>query len=443
MPNPWGWTQIKQLLDEVAPLTTDRKSPDSFEGTSRLAFRLFGFIPQSKAELRRLRDNAKRYFRLATSRRPETREILMPYRRELRALVWSTRQRLATAIAAVNPHGWDKRAWGLFHALQANLGKMPRTYFLTVTFRKHATYEQVRKKLKGIVGNILGRAGFESVDVVAWHPKRGSDARIHAHLIFWNVRPRSRQAESAAVKRVDAALKAGRYGAGSCPLSKTRDFLSTAAYLAFNYDRMLKLAKGPSNPIPKYAKLLRPPKQVLPGRPWTKTGRFSFVTPATKAWRAAVARYAVATGKDENGCWRWIWRERHRIRAYLQPEEWCSVCVTGLDGYTYQVASYGVDHLGNETYLVSNEERGGFVLTDRGLEVVAGYQASFNALPKNDRLDLTTGQRANWREVWGMPFQRRRNQRRVPMPRRNPVSTPRRYRRGCAGQKLAGTANTC
>ena len=286
---------------------------------------------------------------------------------------------------------------GAVPRLQTNLGKLPRTYFLTVTFRKRATYEEARKQLKGITGNILYRAGFESVDVVAWHPKGGNDAHIHAHLIFWNTRPRSRQAESAAVKRVDAALKAGCYGAGSCPLTETRSFLKTAAYLAYNYDRMLKLAKGPSNPIPKYSKLVRPPKEVLPGRLWTKTGRFSFLTPATKAWRAAVGRYAAATGKAENGCWRWIWRERHRIRAYLQPEEWCGVGVTGLDGFHYRVASYGEDHIGNETYLFSSEERGGFVLTDRGLELVAGYQAACEVLPKNDRLDLTTGKRANWR----------------------------------------------
>ena len=116
MLNPWGWTQIKRLLDEVTPLTTERKSPDSLEGIETLAIRLFGFNPQGKEELRRLRDNAKRYFRQARCGRPETREILMPYRRELRALVWATRQRLATTIALVNPHGWDKRAWGLFHA---------------------------------------------------------------------------------------------------------------------------------------------------------------------------------------------------------------------------------------------------------------------------------------------------------------------------------------
>lgn len=78
--------------------------------------------------------------------------------------------------------------------------------------------------------------------------------------------------------------------------------------------------------------------------------------------------------------------------------------MTGLDGYTYHVIPYGEDAVGNETYLLSSEERGGFVLTEHGLQVVGKFEVMCETLPKNDLLDLTTGEHACWMEVWGLPI---------------------------------------
>jgi hypothetical protein len=416
MPNPWGWPQIRQLLDEVL-LTDDWKTTDSPESEETMSLRLYGFLPKGKGELRRLRDNAKRYYRLG-SIGGAARETVKPYRSKLRALVWATRWKLASVLTAPNLHDWGKPAWGVFQSLQANLGSLRRVYVLTLTFREHLTYAQIRDRLRGVTRNILYRAGFQSADVIALHPKPDHDARLHAHLIVWSRRPRSRQADAAAAKRVDAALSAGRYGAGLHRLSPASNLLDALAYFAWNYDSTLKLAKGEHNPIPKHAKILSLPQEVQDGRRWARTGKFSFVNPQMRAWRAAVGKYAVATGKTAEGDWRWIWRERHRIRAYLEPEQWAGTSVTGLDGFTYQIRPYGEDYLGNETYLVTNEQRGGFVVTDHGLAVTANYQAAYGTLPQNDRLDLTTGKRANWREVWGAACRRLQK----PAPRRRDSS---------------------
>jgi len=90
--------------------------------------------------------------------------------------------------------------------------------------------------------------------------------------------------------------------------------------------------------------------------------------------------------------------------------------VTGLDGFTYRVIPYGEDIAGNETYLVSSGERGGFVLTEHGVEVVGKFETLCGALPQNRLLDLTTGEHACWFEVWGLPFPVWGNRR---TPRRN------------------------
>lgn len=99
------------------------------------------------------------------------------------------------------------------------------------------------------------------------------------------------------------------------------------------------------------------------------------MTPATTAWRAAVGRYAAAVGRSAEGNWLWPWRERRRIREFLEPERWKPPSVMGSDGFTYQAVAFGEDVLGNEPHLLTNEERGGFVLTEHGLETVGKSEA--------------------------------------------------------------------
>ncbi|MDD5198983.1 MAG: hypothetical protein PHC88_04210 [Terrimicrobiaceae bacterium] len=407
MPNPWGWPQIQQLLGEVFLSSDNRHTSVSNIGWQEMALQLYGFLPQAKTELRRIQANGKRYFRDAAAGRPEAREILRPYRQQLRALVWAARMKLGTIHCRPNQQDWHQRAYGFFLALQNNLSHLRRVHFLTITFPDPISYDLVRDSLRGVTRNLLFRAGMESVDVIAFHPREGSPGRLHVHMLVWSKEPRTPQAETAAMRGVLAGLRAGRYGVGRVELERLtsrQSFMRTAAYMALNYDRTLKLSKGDHNPIPQRARLLRVPQEVHPGVRWTKTGKFSFVTTARTAWRAAIGRYAAAVGHSAVGNWQWTWRERRRIREYLEPERWRPPSVTGLDGYTYQVIPYGEDAVGNETYLLSNEERGGFVLTEYGLEVVGEFEVLCGTLPKNDRLDLTTGEHACWFEVWGLPF---------------------------------------
>ena len=109
MQNPWGWSQIQQLLGEVLLSSDIRNTSVSNVGWQEMALELYGFLPQGKTELRRIRDNGKRYFRDAAWGRPEAREILRPYRQQLRALVWATRMKLGNLHCRPNQQEWHKQ----------------------------------------------------------------------------------------------------------------------------------------------------------------------------------------------------------------------------------------------------------------------------------------------------------------------------------------------
>jgi len=59
MQNPWGWPQIQQLLGEVLLSSDIRNTSVSNVGWQEMALELYGFLPQGKTELRRIRDNGK------------------------------------------------------------------------------------------------------------------------------------------------------------------------------------------------------------------------------------------------------------------------------------------------------------------------------------------------------------------------------------------------
>lgn len=386
-----------------------------------MALRLFGYLPQSEGEIELLMDNAKRYSRQAhRGGTADARAVLMPYQHKLRALVWAARMKLGTIFCRPNPRDWDKRAYGLFLALQNNLGRLPRVWFLTISFAGNPTYEAVRKKVRGLTKNPLYRAGFETVDVISFHPTPGEPSRLHAHLILWSRCDRTPQAEMRAIDSVVEGLRRAALPKkkkkkkknetcliGRCEIERLRDrrsMLNVFAYVAFNYHQTLSLDRGPHNPIPPRARLLSQPQQVTEGRRWTKTGRFAYVTPESVAWRRAVARHAEATGRTADGDWRWIWRERRRIRHFLDPVQYRPPSIAGLDGFTYIVQPYGEDAVGRECYLVTSEDRGSFILTDVGLRGLGIMHAMPNCWPRNDLLDITTGEHACWFEVLGMPI---------------------------------------
>lgn len=276
---------------------------------------------------------------------------------------------------------------------------------MTLTFTGDPTYKRVRELLKDVTGNHLYRQGFESVEITAFHPEDNLPGRLHVHLLFWSKQPRSLRAERTVIDQFRTAVGRAQRGIGFTDHQEALGpaaILGVAAYMAWNYSRTLQQAKGPGNPIPKGARVLSRPQQVLPGQAWLSTGKISLVTPSTTAWRKAVSRYAAAHGRSPAGDRRWIWRERRNIREYLEPETWWEASVTGLDGHTYRVIPAGEDHCGEETYLIASEERGGFYLTESGLEELAKLQVASGALPKNDQLDLTTGMTANCYEVLGM-----------------------------------------
>ena len=361
----------------------------SKETEIELAHRLYGFLPKSKNQLREIRGLGKKYWRDARWGRPEAKQELGPYRTELKILVWAVRMKLGSVLCEPNQNNWDKQAYGFFMALQNNLGKVNRTYFLTLSFPdiecrggvRPPTYKEVRHHLQGIKKYLLPCQGFENVTVISIHTKGEQIGRLHVHLIVWSRCERTLACDNAALRRVESELKKGRYGVGRMAFDRVRNFISVAAYFAWNYDCVLKVERGGLNPIPKSAHVLSPPREVR-GKSWEKTGKFSFVDSRAVAWRAAISRYAEATGRSSKGDLRWIWINRREIRNYLQPEEYRIPSFVGFDGYTYTVKPYELDHEGSETYLVSSDLRGGFVLTEHGLETVARFDVMNNALQK-------------------------------------------------------------
>ncbi|TAE86018.1 MAG: hypothetical protein EAZ82_12205 [Verrucomicrobia bacterium] len=402
---PWEWPRIRQLLDEVSLLTTKRNTTalnTDYESLKRI---LYPHLPNGKGELRTLIGNAKRYFQMAhRSGTLEAKQALKPYRRRLRALVWATRQKLAVMLCMPNQSNWDPRAYQLFLEFQSNLGQMSRLHFVTVTFTGNPSYQLIKERLRRLKRK-LHDEGFHAVPVVSLHPSVQFKGRMHVHLVVWSRRTRSASEERTAVSKCRTFLKSPKSPFGFTkwsPVASRESFLKVFAYMAWNYSQTIKLPKDAQNPIPKRARVLNRPKEVVCGTSWARVEKRSPVTPATVTWNKAVLRYAAANGRSLAGDRRWIWRERRHIREFLEQENWWVPTVTGLDGFTYQVTAAGVDHCQNEIYLVSSEDRGGFYLTEAGLKELARLQAAPGTFMKKPLLNLITGKTAYWFEVHGM-----------------------------------------
>lgn len=407
--NPWKWTQIQPLLDEVLSSTTKRGTTDSNTRKAlveSLAKKLYPYLPDARGELKTIRTNALQYIQLAhRGGKPEAKRVLRPYVLQLKALVLAVRQKLAVIYCQPNCRNWDKRAYRFYAELQQNLATLRRAHFLTLTFTRNPTYKRVRELLRDVTCNQLYRQAFESVEVVAFHPEERMIGRLHVHLLIWSKQNRSLRDEKSAIERFRTAVGRNERGIGFThyrPVLGIAEILDVSAYMAWNYDRTLKQAKGPDNPIPKGARVLSRPQNFLPGQAWTSTGKITLVTPATTAWRKAVSKYAAAHGRSPAGDRRWIWRERRNIRKFLEPESWWDVSVAGLDGYTYRVKPEEVDCEGNEIYLATGEDGHSFYPTEETLEQLAKLQVVSWVLPKNDQLDFTTGKTAFWNEMLGM-----------------------------------------
>jgi hypothetical protein len=314
--------------------------------------------------------------------------------------------KMATVLCRPNQKSWGKRAYQFLTAMEQNLGRMERVYFLTLTFPDiedfgSTFYYVARDRVRGVTRNLLYRAGFETLDLMAFHPEPGNPGRLHTHHLLWSRGARTARAETEAVEGIRQALENNAYRMKKITLDQVASLPATAAYLAWNFDRTVKLSKGSHNPIPRGARVLSLPKNLTEERPWRRAGRFSIHNPSHSAFRAAVGRHARERGYSNDGNWGWIWRERRQIREGMGPEPWISPSVTGLDGITYQVSAYDIDAESDEVYLLRSTEHGrAYVLKEHALEELSDMDILPGCLEENPRLDPTTGLHACLIDIW-------------------------------------------
>ena len=412
--NPWDWPQIETLFPLLSDImkTTDSGLYRSLQDLRSIQD-LYGHLPAGKTELKLLRANLKGYLQ-----RSRSNEVLKARRRELWLLLQAVRMKLAAVLCKPNQKSWCKRAYQFRTAMELNLGRMDRVYFLTLTFPDYevgdSTFFYVaRDRVRGVTRNLLYREGFETIDLMAFHPKPGNPGRLHTHHLLWSRGARTARDEKEALEGIRRAFNDNAYGVGLHTLVQVASLPATVAYLAYNYDRTIKLSKGLHNPIPRGARVLSLPKNLTEGRPWTRAGRFSIHSPSHSAFRAAVGRHAREHGYSNDGNWGWIWRERRQIREGMGPEPWISPSVTCLDGITYQVSAHDVDPEGDEVYLLRSAEHGrAYVLKEHALEELGDMDILPGCLEENPRLDPTTGLHACLIDIWLPAFSPQWSQRR-------------------------------
>ena len=118
--NPWDWPQIETLFPLLSDImkTTDSRLYRSLRD-------LHGHLPTAKTALRLLRGNLKGYLQ-----RSRSNEVIKARRRELWLLLQAVRVKLAAVLCKPNQKSWCKRAYQFFTAMELNLGRMERIYFL-------------------------------------------------------------------------------------------------------------------------------------------------------------------------------------------------------------------------------------------------------------------------------------------------------------------------
>lgn len=402
----WNWPQIRQFLHEHLLSNTGEETTQS---NLPNPWQLYGVLPASMGELKELQGKAKElYQRSYWQGTLRDREALRPYRSALRVLIWATRYKRGVLATLPNPRGWHERAYNFYRDLQKNLGKNRRVYSLTVTFRHRHSYESYRTGMQRFIQNTLKRLGFEAVSVTGYHPKEqcelpgNNEPRLHAHLLIWPSEGQNGRSLQCALTRLERILDSGRHGMGQHTKPRhctdTKSLLKAAAYLAYNYSRSLRLVRGiSSNLIPKSARLVRVPQFLRAGVRWRKAVTRP-TTPEKEAWRAATRRYAVEMGYSMSGRQTWKWSHRYAIRMRMQPQQYRTASVTGLDGITYRVEPYGQDGDGDELYLLSNGDRGGFVVLAEDLEALGKMGARPGLVFRNSRFDLVHGRHAYWLE---------------------------------------------
>lgn len=395
--NSWDWPQVEPLLSFLSDIekTTDSKYP------SKLGEALHGHLPSGKNELRLLRENLKGF--LIRSRR---NEVYKARRGDIWVLLQAVRMKLGSVLCKPNQKSWCKRAYQFLTAMELNLGRMERVYFLTLTFPDYEAgdstfYYVARDRVRGVTRNLMYRAGFETIDLMAFHLEPGNPGRLHTHHLLWSRSARTARAEKEAVEGIRRAFNDNAYRMGLHTLDQVASLPATAAYLAWNFDRTVKLSKGSHNPIPRGARVLSLPKNLTVDRPWTRAGRFSIHSPSHSAFRAAVGRHARVRGYSADGNWGWIWRERRQIREDIGLEPWIAPSVTGLDGITYQVCAYDIDVESDEVYLLKSPEHGrAYSLKEHALEELGAMDILPGSLRENPRLDPTTGLHACLIAIW-------------------------------------------
>lgn len=391
----WSWNRIQRLLESEPILYNIRQTSVSKQD---LAEELYGLLPEGKRELRQLRDMAKKLYRQSHHGTIQAQQILHSYQKGIQAVIWACRMKLGAILTAPNPHEWSKRGYGFYLDIQKNLGKNNRVFFLTLTFSVRQNFEAAREKLRGFTKNVLNRQGFWSLTVIAYHPSQDLNrvARLHAHLLVWPRDEGGAYHHNIALRKVEDAMHAGRYGIGLETMrliSGPEDFLKTSAYVAYNYDSTVRLDRNCTNPIPKGGRILSTPQEVSPGVKWERCKAFSLVTPATVAWRRAVTEFTQVNRCSDDGNLQWIWRNRRDIRKCLKPEQWRVPSVTGLDGRDYRVVPFGGNCLDDEWFLITNNQRGSFIVDESCIERLGKLEGIAGTLTLDDRKDPVSGQR--------------------------------------------------
>lgn len=417
----WNWPAILKLVTDADALFTIKTTTFGKSGKSLSAKRkksscrdpretrqealhdyYYGKLPWAEGTLTEIIDSLCGWL---TSRDRKVRSAVAPVREDLRVLLYAARLRLAEYMCRPNPQKWKKKAWAYFQELQINLGKVERLYFLTYTFRAGTTFDKVSAAAKAFAKDYLWANGFGSTGTIARHDSSKKEGIFHVHLLVWSLAERTLSEENKAMKKIENALEKNRCGIGRHLCLRVKEgrtgFAKVAAYIAWNYHEALGLPRGEGKSVPKGVRMLRRSTWARKGVKWQKTGAFSLETPARVAYRRAVAKYAAATGKSAGGNWSWIWRERKKIREYLEPEKPLGATITGADGYTYQVRVWPRDHEHQENYLISSPERG-FEMTPHGLKEIAKFMLMPGAYEEMPGFDPTTGRTSYWVRILGL-----------------------------------------
>ena len=428
---PWEWMQ--GIFDREFPIPRWRgvllsyiyliiKKETSASNQSKARI-LYQYLPRSVRELQQVRRDVLDLLLYAKKGRLSTRLILIPYLQEIQAMRLAINTKIANQFTNPNLNNWDERACNLFLEIQTNLSETSPLYFATLTFRDVLDFETVSNHLADFRDNTLGRSGFLSVGVIAYHvmtpevlrryryrrdPYRPRERRLHIHLLIWPNDGTSRDQIAHMLRQLKHALDRGRHGIGYYRFSKIYsmlDFMKIAAYMAYNHSCSTKCNRGNDwNPIPPRGRILRLPRN---DRHYTRWPRFvdNRLSTSKRAWEKAVESYADRMGYDYRGFWIKMYADR--IQELVKPEEWLDPVVTGLDGFDYSILPCEPSNEVEQRYELTNPERPRWIVSEEELKALGSLEVYAGALPRNRDIHPVEGrnikiqkrQRRSWNQA--------------------------------------------